>query len=127
MDALRRRQKEQEAKVEGLESRMSEFMSVCKARIERVGSALQRLEEFFKTSLQDLKSKHAAVSGRLNERKVADSKIEDLVHRHTQTVQNFEVRVSQLQKVISEQELQLMNSKAALKEAQREIARLKKL
>ncbi len=58
---------------------------------------------------------------------MSDAKIQELVDRHNQLVQSFEVRITQMQKVMAEQEMQLMTSRSELKEAQRELARMKRL
>lgn len=127
VDTLRRRMKEYEAKLENINSRSTEMMTATKTRIERIASATHRLEDFAKLSFQEVNSKYASIASRVSERKVHDTKVEELVDRHAQVLSQFEVRLNQLQKVIGEQEMQLMNSRSALQEALREIARLKKL
>lgn len=127
VDTLKRRMKEYEGKLESMNSRMTEMMTATKTRIERIASAVHRLEEFSKLGFQEVNSKYANLASRVSERKVHDTKVEEMVDRHTQVLSQFEVRINQLQKVINEQEMQLMNSRSALQEALREISRLKKL
>jgi hypothetical protein len=63
----------------------------------------------------------------VNERKVSEGVVKEMVERQSSLIQTFEVRMQQLQRVISEQELQLMNARSELKEALQELSRLKKL
>jgi hypothetical protein len=127
VETLKRRMKDYEYKLDALNSKMTELMSATKARIERIAAATHRAEEFSKMGFQELNSKFASISGRVSERRVHDTKVEEMVDRHAQVLNQFEVRLNQLQKIIGEQEMQLMNSRSALQEALREIARLKKL
>lgn len=127
VEMLKRKNGELDAKISQLGSRTSDLLNTAKTRIERVASATQRLEDFAKAKFQEMSSKYSQVSGKLTESKVNDHKIEELIGRHNQALQSFEMRIHQLKKVIGEQELQLANSRAALKDAQREIARMKRL
>lgn len=127
VDFLRRKFKEFESRLELTTSRLNEFANASKLKFERVTGITQRLDEMVKGSLLDMNNKQSQLISKVNERKVGDAKIQELVDRHNQLVQNFELRLSQMQKLISEQEMQLMSSRAELKEAQREIARMKRL
>ncbi len=127
LETLKRRMKDYEYKLDGINSRMTEMMSATKARIERIAAATHRVEEFSKMGFQEVNSKYAAVSSRVAERKIHDTKVEEMVDRHAQVLNQFEVRLNQMQKIIHEQEMQLINSRSALQEALREIARLKKI
>ena len=102
------------------------YTGVSKLRFERIQGHFQRQAEGIQASFRDIHSKVATVAGRINERKMSDGAITDLIQRHQQVVQTFEVRLQQLQKVMSEQELQLMNSRSELKEALKELDRLKR-
>jgi len=61
------------------------------------------------------------------ERRLQDNKIQEMVDRHNQVLQVYETRLSKVQKLVHEQEVQLMGAKGALEEARREIVRLKRL
>lgn len=127
VDNLNRKLKEMESKVETLASRLSESMSSSKLRFERVQGHFQRQGEMIQTNFRDVSSKVAQLTSRVNERKLAETSMKEMVDRHQQMVQTFEARLTQVQKVISEQELQLMNSRAELKDCMKELARLKRL
>lgn len=127
VDFLRRKFKEFDSKLELTNSRLNEFATSTKLKFERVTGTTQRLDEIIKSGLQDLNGKQSQLISKVNERTVGDAKIQQLVDRHNHLIQTFEQRMNQLQKVMNEQEMQLMSSRAELKEAQREIARLKRL
>ena len=88
---------------------------------------MQRQDAQLQANTQDVHNKLAKVVSRLNERLTSDSKIEELMDRQQQVLQGFELRLSQMQKIITEQELMLAAARSELKEAQREITRLKRL
>ncbi len=125
VEQIKRRQKEQEAQLDTLNNRITEVISGIKVRFERLTGATQRLEDFFKTSIQEIHSKFASLSSRVAERKLSDAKVQEMIERHMSLVQQFDLRMNQVQKLVAEQELQLMNAKAALRETQKEIIRLR--
>ena len=127
VENLSRRMKELESRIEQMTSRNEDMMNGNKQRFERVQGHFHRQGEMIQTGLNDVNEKMAHLASRVNERRVSENQIKELVERHQQMVQTFEVRMQQMQKVMSEQELQLMNARAEIKEAVREIARLKKL
>ena len=103
-----------------------EFARALSARLERFSSALKRLEESQSQQQQEMVAKHAVLAGKINERKTNDDKIIDLIERHNVIVRNFENRLVTLQRVLSEQELQLHASNTALEETRLELAKIKR-
>ena len=96
--------------------RLNSLAQATKAQMERLNGAYQRVDSAMKTSFQGLTSKFSLLSGKLTEQRVNDNKMQMALERHNAIVQSFETRVSQLQKVISEQELKNLNYHAALEE-----------
>ena len=127
LDQIKKRVKDYDQKLANLNQRQTELLNAMKTRVERVASAVQRSEEYCKVNIQELNAKYATISGKMAERKLAETKIEEIVDRYSQTMNQMELRLNQLQKVINEQELQLHSSRSALQEALREITKLKKL
>ena len=127
VEALSKKLKEFDARLETTHIKMEDMTKQNKQRFERVQGHFQSQAEMVKNGFMDIHHKVAQVISRVNERKVADGVVKEMVDRHTSLVQSFEVRLNQLQRVISEQEMQLMNARAELKEALRELTRLKKL
>lgn len=115
-----------EQRSEVLVAHIQEMARATNARLERFGAALKRLEEAQSHQAQEMTAKHAVIASKVNERKVTDDKILDLIDRHNVIVRNFENRLVTLQRTLSEQALQLNASHAALDEARQELAKLKK-
>jgi chromosome segregation ATPase len=116
-----------EKRVESNQAQMQELARSTAMRLERFGSVITRMEETIAQSHQESTARFAQVAAKVNERKVTDSKVQELLDRHNHIVRNFENRMLALQRVVSEQEMALHNSQAALEEARNEIARLKRL
>lgn len=123
IDLVKRKMQDFESKLEMTNTRLTELVQATRSRLERMGTHSQRLESIVRDGLKDLQEKHLGLSGKVSERRLSDSKVQELVDRHHQVIQNFEMKMQQMQKIMSEQELQLMNAKSAMQEAQREIAR----
>lgn len=126
IEALNKRMKEFESRLETMHTKLEDMLKVNKQRFERVQGHFQNQGEVVKNAFSDINTKIAQVASRVNERKVADGVVKEMVDRSTQVVQGFEIRLQQLQRVISEQELQLTNARAQLKDALQELTRLKK-
>jgi chromosome segregation ATPase len=120
-----------EKKVENItqESRVKheEMLKAVQTRFEAFVQKLTALESKFEALSQDIRSKHSVLSGKVTERHMTDMKTQALIDRHTQLLRQFEQRVAGLQRVIEEQEYQIMNYKAALDESRKEMARMKRL
>lgn len=127
LEALRKKVKELEAALETQNGRQKDVQEGLKQRFERIQQHLQRQDTQMQSNSQDVHNKLAKIVSRLNERLTSDSKIEELMDRQQQVIQSFELRLSQMQKIINEQELMLAAARSELKEAQREITRLKRL
>ena len=126
VDTLNKKLKEFEAKLEMLGSRWDEFSGSSKLRFERIQGHFQRQGETIQSSFRDVHTKVATIASKMNERKMSDIAIKEMVERHQQVVQTFEAKLQQLQKLMSEQEFQLMNSRSELKDALKELAKLKR-
>ena len=127
IENLSKRLKEFESRVETMQTRTDDMIGTNKQRFERVQGHFKAQNEQFQTGMLDINNKIAQVLSRVNERKVSENVIKEMIERHSSVVQTFEVRMQQLQKLISEQELQLINTRSELKSALQELSRLKKL
>ena len=127
LEAIRKKLKELEAALETQNGRSKDTQEGLKTRFDRIQQHLQRQDGQMQANNQEMHNKLAKVASRLNERLTSDQKIEELMDRQQQVLQSFELRLSQMQKIITEQELMLGAARSELKEAQREITRLKRL
>jgi hypothetical protein len=126
VEALSKRLKEFESRLEGLHTKVEDLIKTNKQRFERVQGHFQSQTEMVRGGFGDMNAKIAQVISRVNERKISEGIVKEMVERHTQAAQSAEVRMQQLQRVLSEQELQLMNARSELKDALHELSRLKK-
>lgn len=127
IENLNKRLKEFESRLETIFTKTEELNKTNKQRFERVQGHFQSQNERLQSGFNDVNQKIAQVVSRVNERKVSEGVVKEMVERQSSLIQTFEVRMQQLQRVISEQELQLMNARSELKEALQELSRLKKL
>ena len=127
IETVSRRMKDFESRVETMYTRVEEMTGQNKQRFERVQGHFQRQNEMLRTSMMEVHNKIAQVVSRLNERKLSENVVKEMVDRHANVVQTFETRLQQFQKVMSDQELQLMHARSELKQALQELAKLKKL
>lgn len=114
-----------EKRNEILAAQFQELIRATTGRFEKTTQAVARVESACNQQIQELNAKYSGISSKVNERKVQDTKIQEMIDRHNSIVRTFENRLTHMQRVISEQEMQLHNSQATLEEARHDLARLK--
>ena len=127
IENISKRLKEFESRVETMHTKTENVVAQNKQRFERVQGHFKAQNEQLQSGLLDMNNKIAQVVSRVNERKVSENVVKEMVERHASVVQAFEVRMNQLQRLMGEQELQIMNTRSELKQALQELSRLKKL
>lgn len=123
LDQLKRKVKELDGNYEKSQINFTEFVESSRTRFERFNKAGSRMESYLKSVLEEINNKFAQLGSRVSEKKIQDSKLEEMLSRHNLILQGYESRISQLQKVINEQNIQLMGMKSALDEARKELAK----
>lgn len=108
-------------------TRLDEGLKSSKVSHETQTGRIQSLEVRMENLAHELRSKLQSLSGKVSEAHMSDLKTQALMDRHTQLLRQFEARVTQLQKVIEDQEFQILGYQASLEEARRELSKLKKL
>ncbi len=124
--ALKLQLQASEKRSEMMHAQMQELLRATTSRFERVSHAINRVESSTTSQIQELNTKYAGLASKMNERRVQDAKVQEMIDRHNHIVRNFENRLVHLQRVLSEQEMQLLNASAALEDARHEISRLKR-
>lgn len=114
-------------KIDHLSSRFNELTRDTQGRLDRYGQQLMRLEDGIQRLTADTSQRFALVAGKVNERKVTDGKVQELVDRHNLLIRNFENRLAALQKLTADQEQALLSAHAALEDARVELSRLKRI
>lgn len=112
-----------EKRNDSLNGKVEELVKMLNNRFERFSQAIVRSEELQAKSYQETSGRLAQMSAKVNERRVNDTKIQELIDRHNTIVRNFENRLHSLQRLVSEQEMVLLNSQAALEETRAELAK----
>jgi myosin heavy subunit len=115
-----------EAQVEVLSEKLDRMVQMLDGKIQQLHGHQKALGEQMKQMAEGFSSQQAALISKVNERRGADIKMQELIDRHNQLVNTFEMRVNQLQKVTSEQEMKVMTYQATYDEVLREIRNLKK-
>ena len=113
-------------RLESLTSKNEDLSRNTHQRLERFTQTLQRMDENQARLHQENTAKFAQLVGRVNESKIQDTKVTELMDRHNQIIRNFENRLLSLQRLVSEQEMALHNAQASLEESRNDIARLKR-
>lgn len=106
---------------------MNEYMKTNQTKIERINSALHKLEQNDQELASQASEKISQIAARVGERRSMDGKVQELVDRQNSILRTFEVRLNQLQMLINEKDAQLVSTQAALNEAKMEITRLKRM
>lgn len=112
-----------EKRAETFALKLEEISRLVHARLDRFSQAIVRMEEIQSATHQDTIGKIAQIVAKVNERKVSDNKVQELIDRHNTIIRNFENRLHSLQRLVSEQEMTLHNSQAALEETRAELAK----
>lgn len=110
-----------------LTEQFTEFVKSSQLKFERIQQYLQKLEQNDHQIVSESTQKFSQINTRLGERKSTDNKIHEMVDRHNSVLKSFEMRLTQMQKLIMEKEAQLLTAQAALNETKMEISRLKRL
>ena len=127
MAELRLQIKLVQEKLASVVSQANEFIKASQARMDRNHQLVKTHESNTATALQDVLAKLSHVHHRLNERRNVEQKIQELVDRHNSVLRSYEVRMSQMQRLLSEKETQFAQSMSQLNELKMELARLKRM
>lgn len=101
-----------DTRMEMLAARWEEFLSTAEFRFEKIQKHFQKQHELYKAHFKDLQAKIAVATGWMKERHQADQAMYENIEEQRQMIQAFEGRLQQWQKVVSEQELQMLNEES---------------
>ena len=110
-----------------LSVQLSDFMRVSQNKFEKLQGSMVQLEKNDQALSVDNTQKLTHLAHKLGERKTLDLKVQEMINRHNSVLKTYELRLSQLQKLISEREYQINATLAQLNETKAEIARMKRL
>ena len=115
IDSLKKITDRNKAHIEKVESKINTVVKDGAANASYMQKYIKRLEVYIQKSTTELNAKHAVLAGKVTERGVNQLKIEELIQSHNKIINNFDSKLSDLRKIISEQEMQLLNYKSHLK------------
>lgn len=110
-----------------LSQQFNEFVKYSQQRFDKIHQSIQKLDQNDHQILNEATQKFARINDRFAERKSIDGKIQEMVDRHNSVVKSYEMRMSQMQKVMAEKETQILAMSSMINEAKMEMARLKRL
>jgi len=122
---LTKRLRDLEAQIETTNGKMDRWAQIIDGRLQQLTQSQKNVTEQIKYVTDSFNKQLAHLHSKINERKTADVKTQELFDRHNQIVHSFENRVGQLQKIVGEQEMKLMSYQATYDEILREIRSLK--
>ncbi len=97
------------------------------SKFDRVNNQMTKLEQNDHYIVNEAAQKFSHINTRFGERKSIDIKTQEMMDRHNSVLKSFEMRLTQLQRILAEKEAQLLLTTAALNESKMEIARLKRM
>lgn len=102
------------------------WMQSAENKMEQLYLNQKQVCENLRVLSEQFTQQQVIFQSKFNERRNAEDRTQDLIDRHQMLVQNFESRLSQLQKVASEQEFKLKSYQATYDEILREIRNIKR-
>lgn len=109
------------------QAQLADHVKSSNLKLERMQQLLVRLETSHNGLTVEVGNRLTQMQQHIVERASVDEKTREMMERHTQIIQSFEARMTQLQRVLHEKEAQLSHSLQALADAKAEIARLKRI
>lgn len=124
--SLQKKMRELEGQIENLQQKMVGWLQVQEQKFQLLSQTQKSTSEQLSKLSEQFTQHQVIIQNKLNERRTSESRSQDLLDRHQQVVQNFEVRLNQLQKVAKDQEVKLMSYQASYDEILREIRSLRR-
>jgi chromosome segregation ATPase len=112
-------------RISQLESRWEERLLSAIKKMEKLGHGLERMEEYISQFKKETLQMATQLNHKVSERRISDARLEDLLQRHNSVLQQFEARMMTFQKHLQDKDLQLINYAEGLKEARKEMAKIK--
>ena len=106
---------------------MNELIKHTNMKFDRVNQTVTRLEQTHNAMADETGLKFAHMASKVAERRTLDAKVQEMVDRHNNVLKTYEVRMQQLQRLLTEKEAQVVGAHAALNEVKMDLARLKRM
>ena len=109
--------------LEKIKTDQEEGSEVQRQKIERLQSSLARLELSHNSFVQDVSEKFQILVRKQNDQVKFEEKIQDLIDRHQNLINGYELRMQQLQKILGQKEVEIIELKSWLTDMKNERAR----
>lgn len=114
-------------RIEKLRYEVQEWAKSLNLRLEKTAQKTQFLEERSVVTVRENHEKLATLYSKIKESQNSDFKFASLIERHNQIVQSFELRLTQSQRLIENQAVQLAKQQDLIDDARRQLEKLKRL
>lgn len=121
-----RKVSEIEAQIETVNQKLDRWAQIMEQKVQQLHTSQKALGEQMKQLAENFAKQTANLGSKINERRLIDAKTQEMIDRHNQLVNTFEMRFQHLQKVTTEQEIKLMTYHSTYDEVLREIRGLKR-
>ncbi len=113
-------------RMENFETRFDQITKNLTLRVERTMTMISHVQTQINHVSNDVNEKIVQLSAKINERRLSESRTEDLVERHNTVVRALESRLQQMHRMVTEQQSQIHSFSSALNEARAELRHLKR-
>jgi len=114
-------------KIEELNTKITRLSRAAGMSFEKITPAVSELQKNVTKNTQDIERKTRWLTSKLEESKINANKVESLMERQNMVIKSFETKLANIQKILSQKEMQILNLSEALKEARVEIKKLLRL
>lgn len=113
-------------RMETFETRFDQITKNIALRVERTMTMISHVQTQINHVSNDVNEKIVQLSAKINERRLSESRTEDLIERHNTVVRTLEARLQQMHRMVTEQQAQIHSFASALNEARAELRHVKR-
>lgn len=114
-----------EMQIDNMNQKLDKWAKMLEGKVQQLHHSQKLLNDHIKQVSANFTEQQAAILSKLNERRTSEVKTQELFDRHNQVINNFEMKIQQIQKVATEQEMKLIAYQATYDEILREIRNLR--
>ncbi|OQW50297.1 MAG: hypothetical protein A4S09_00445 [Proteobacteria bacterium SG_bin7] len=108
-------------RIESFETRFEQITKNITLRMDRTMTMISHVQTQINHVSNDVNEKIVQVSAKINERRLSESRTEDMIERHNTVVKTLEARLTQMHRLLTEQQTQIHSFASALNEARAEL------
>lgn len=124
-DPYRKKIRDLEIHVHSLTQKIEKLTLLIEKKSIQSQHSTKSLETQVRGAISELAKRQSILGQKLTEKKAVELKLQEIMDRHNQVVHNFEVKMNQMQKLCTEQEVKLMSYKSTMDSLLKEIRAFK--